>query len=286
MKIADSWDDYKILDCGEGKKLELWGTTILDRPDPQAIWPKMRPELWNSAAAVYVRSEKGGGAWEYNTSIPDNWEIGYGDMHLNIRLMGFKHTGVFPEQAVNWDWMREIIKKRESTSVLNLFAYTGGATLACALEGAEVAHVDAAKGMVNAAKENLRISGREDAVVRYLVDDVFKFVNREIRRENKYDAVIMDPPSYGRGAGGQIWKLEDCLFDLVQLCTMLLSDNPAFFLINSYTTGLAPSVLANMLRLGGLDRFDGNIDSFELALPVVDTDIVLPCGASGRWEAR
>ena len=240
MNIANNWNDYKILDMADGQKLEKWGDVILSRPDPQIIWKdKSYPEKWKNINATYHRSKTGGGTWEYNKKMPQQWQIKYKDLTFNIKPMGFKHTGLFPEQAVNWDWMMDKIKnaKRE-IKVLNLFAYTGGATVACSAAGASVCHVDSSKGMVTWAKENITSSGLVERPVRYIIDDVVKFVNREIRRGNKYDAIIMDPPSYGRGANGEVWQFENNIYDLVELCTNVLSDNPLFFLINSYTTGI------------------------------------------------
>ena len=245
MNIANNWNDYKILDMADGQKLEKWGDVILSRPDPQIIWKdKSYPENWTNINATYHRSKTGGGTWEYNKKMPQQWQIKYKDLTFNIKPMGFKHTGLFPEQAVNWDWMMDEIKntKRE-IKVLNLFAYTGGATVACASVGASVCHVDSSKGMVTWAKENIASSGLAERPVRYIIDDVVKFVNREIRRGNKYDAIIMDPPSYGRGANGEVWQFENNIYDLVELCTNVLSDNPLFFLINSYTTGISSKVL-------------------------------------------
>ena len=251
MNIANEWKDYKILDMADGQKLEKWGDVILSRPDPQIIWKdKSYPEKWKNINATYHRSKTGGGAWEYNKKMPQQWQIKYKDLTFNIKPMGFKHTGLFPEQAVNWDWMMDKIKnaKRE-IKVLNLFAYTGGATVACSAAGASVCHVDSSKGMVTWAKENIASSGLAERPVRYIIDDVVKFVNREIRRGNKYDAIIMDPPSYGRGANGEVWQFENNIYDLVELCTNVLSDNPLFFLINSYTTGISSKVLENILNL-------------------------------------
>ena len=251
MKIADNWRDYEIIDMANGEKLERWKDVYLVRPDPQIIWKdKSFPEKWNKINARYNRSNTGGGNWEYNKKMPSSWEIKYKNLTFNIKPMGFKHTGLFPEQAVNWDWMMDKIKNaKRDIKVLNLFAYTGGATVACLSAGASVCHVDSSKGMVSWAKENVISSGLQDRPVRYIIDDVVKFVNREIRRGNKYDAIIMDPPSYGRGANGEVWKFEENIYDLVELCTKVLSDNPLFFLINSYTTGISSTVLENILKL-------------------------------------
>ena len=284
MWIADGWKDYELLDCGGGEKLERWGDQILVRPDPQVIWntPKDLPG-WRKMNGHYYRSSKGGGEWEF-FNLPKQWEIAYKDLRFNLKPFSFKHTGLFPEQAVNWDWFSDKIKNAgRPVKVLNLFAYTGGATLAAAAAGAAVTHVDASKGMVNWAKENAKSSGLEAAPIRWLVDDCMKFVEREIRRGNHYDGIIMDPPSYGRGPKGEIWKIEDSIYDFIKLCTQILSDTPLFFLVNSYTTGLAPAVLTYMLSTE-LKRFGGHVDSQEIGLPVTKTGLVLPCGASGRWE--
>ena len=286
MNIAKNWKDYKIIDMADGQKLEQWGNTVLSRPDPQIVWKnKSYPEEWKKANAVYSRSKTGGGSWEYKKKIPAVWQIKYKDLTFNIKPMGFKHTGLFPEQAVNWDWMRNKIKnaKRE-IKVLNLFAYTGGATVACLAEGASVCHVDSSKGMVTWAKENVTSSGLADKKIRYIVDDVIKFVNREIRRGNKYDAIIMDPPSYGRGTNGEVWQFENNIYDLVELCTKVLSDNPLFFLINSYTTGISSTVLANILNLTVSKKYKGKVESGEIGLPMEKSSLVLPAGIFGRWE--
>ena len=284
MWIADQWKDYEVLDTSGGEKLERWGDYLLVRPDPQVIWntPKDLPG-WRKMNGHYYRSSKGGGEWEF-FDLPKQWEIAYKDLRFNLKPFSFKHTGLFPEQAVNWDWFSDKIKNAgRPVKVLNLFAYTGGATLAAAAAGAAVTHVDASKGMVNWAKENAKSSGLEAAPIRWLVDDCMKFVEREIRRGNHYDGIIMDPPSYGRGPKGEIWKIEDSIYDVIKLCTQILSDAPLFFLVNSYTTGLAPAVLTYMLSTE-LKRFGGHVDSQEIGLPVTKTGLVLPCGASGRWE--
>ena len=284
MWIADQWKDYEVLDTSGGEKLERWGDYLLVRPDPQVIWhtPKDLPG-WRKMNGHYYRSSKGGGEWEF-FNLPKQWEIAYKDLRFNLKPFSFKHTGLFPEQAVNWDWFSDKIKNAgRPVKVLNLFAYTGGATLAAAAAGAAVTHVDASKGMVNWAKENAKSSGLEAAPIRWLVDDCMKFVEREIRRGNHYDGIIMDPPSYGRGPKGEIWKIEDSIYDFIKLCTQILSDAPLFFLVNSYTTGLAPAVLTYMLSTE-LKRFGGHVDSQEIGLPVTKTGLVLPCGASGRWE--
>ena len=286
MNIANEWKDYKILDMADGQKLEKWGNIISSRPDPQIIWKeKTFPSKWKEANATYHRSKTGGGSWEYHKKLPEQWQIKYKDLTFNIKPMNFKHTGLFPEQAVNWDWMISKIKNsNREIKVLNLFAYTGGATVACASAGASVCHVDSSKGMVTWAKENITSSGLADKPVRYIIDDVVKFVNREIRRENKYDAIIMDPPSYGRGANGEVWQFENNIYDLVELCSNVLSDNPLFFLINSYTTGISSKVLENILNLTINKKFKGKTTSGEIGLPMENSKLVLPCGIYGRWE--
>ena len=287
MNVANNWKDYKILDMANGQKLEKWGNIILSRPDPQIIWKeKTFPEKWKNVNATYHRSKTGGGSWKYNKKVPEQWQIKYKELTFNIKPMGFKHTGLFPEQAVNWDWMIQKIKnsKRE-IKVLNLFAYTGGATVACSYAGASVCHVDSSKGMVSWAKENVTSSGLSERPVRYIVDDVVKFVNREIRRGNKYDAIIMDPPSYGRGANGEVWQFENNIYDLVELCTKVLSEQPLFFLINSYTTGISSKVLENILYLTVSKKYKGNVSSGEVGLPMENSKLVLPCGIYGRWES-
>ena len=286
MNIANNWNDYKILDMADGQKLEKWGDVILARPDPQIIWKeKTYPKKWKNINATYHRSKTGGGTWEYKKKMPNQWQIKYKELTFNIKPMGFKHTGLFQEQAVNWDWMMDKIKKaNRDIKVLNLFAYTGGATVACAAAGASVCHVDSSKGMVTWAKENIASSGLAERPVRYIVDDVVKFVNREIRRGNKYDAIIMDPPSYGRGANGEVWQFEDNIYDLVDLCTKVLSDKPLFFLINSYTTGISSKVLENILNLTVSKNYKGKVSSGEVGLPMENSNLVLPCGIFGRWE--
>ncbi|MBQ2888975.1 MAG: class I SAM-dependent methyltransferase [Clostridia bacterium] len=282
MWIADEWKDYECIDTANGEKLERWGDIILCRPDPQVIWDeKADAPMWKKADAHYHRSSSGGGKWEYKKTIPEQWTVNYKNLTFNIKPMGFKHTGLFPEQAVNWDYMMDKIRKRGSAKVLNLFAYTGGATVACAKAGANVTHVDASKGMVQWAKENARSSGLKDAPIRYLVDDCMKFVEREIRRGNHYDAIIMDPPSYGRGPGGEVWKIEESICAFVRKCALLLSDEPLFFIINSYTTGLAPTVLTNLMQMC---LPEGKIESSEIGLKITASSMVLPCGATGRWE--
>jgi 23S rRNA (cytosine1962-C5)-methyltransferase len=282
MYISNNWNDYEILEMKNGMKKERWGNIILVRPDPQIIWNDL--SNFNNYDAFYHRSDKGGGYWEYNKELSP-WEIKYKDLTFNIKTMGFKHTGIFPEQAYNWDYMINKIKNsNREIKVLNLFAYTGAATVACLYAGASVCHVDSSKGMVDWAKENVKSSNLEDKSVRYIVDDVIKFVEREIRRNNKYDAIIMDPPSYGRGANGEVWDIEKDLFKLVSLCNELLSDKPLFFIINSYTTGLSPRVLENILRV--TINKEGKYLSGELGLPMKDSDLVLPCGIFGRWESN
>ena len=285
MNLANNWKDYEILDMADGQKLERWGNVILSRPDPQIVWKqKSFLEKWKQVNAIYHRSKTGGGAWEYKKQMPKEWQIKYKDLVFNIKPMGFKHTGLFPEQAVNWDWMMNKIKsEKREIKVLNLFAYTGGATVACLSAGASCTHVDSSKGMVAWAKENVISSGLQEKHVRYIVDDVVKFVNREIRRENKYDAIIMDPPSYGRGANGEVWQFENNIYDLVELCTNVLSDNPLFMLINSYTTGISSTVLANILNLTVSKKYKGQVDSGEIGLPMTDSKLILPCGIYGRW---
>ncbi len=293
MWIADGWNDYEVLDTSAGEKLERWGNYILVRPDPQVIWnTPHKVREWKQKNGHYHRSNKGGGQWEF-FDLPEQWEITYGNLKFHLKPFHFKHTGLFPEQAVNWEWsgnfIREAKKKNpgKEIKVLNLFAYTGGATVACADAGAAVTHVDASKGMVTWAKENAAASGLANAPIRYLVDDCVKFVEREIRRGNHYDAIIMDPPSYGRGPKGEIWKIEEKIFPLVQLCTKVLADKPLFFLINSYTTGLQPAVLSYMLNLELKSRFGGTVEADEIGLPVRGKQgLVLPCGASGRWSRK
>ena len=285
MRYTKDWKDYELLDCSGGERLERWGNVVLIRPDPQVIWntPKEHP-LWHRADARYVRSKEGGGHWECRRQLPEAWNINYKDLQFKISPTGFKHTGLFPEQAVNWDMMREkITGAGRSIKVLNLFAYTGGATLAAASAGASVCHVDAAKGMVHWARENAELSSLAERPIRWIVDDCAKFVEREIRRENTYDAIIMDPPSYGRGPGGEVWKLEDQIYDLVKLCTGVLSDEPLFFLLNSYTTGLSASAMAYVLGVN-MQKFGGGVSAEEIGLPVTASGMVLPCGSSAIWS--
>ena len=284
MWLADSWKDYEVIDCSKGEKLERWGDYILIRPDPQVIWDTPRKEKgWHKMNAHYHRSKKGGGEWEF-FDLPQQWSIHYRNLTFQLKPFSFKHTGLFPEQAANWDWFSELIKKAgRPVKVLNLFAYTGGATIAAAAAGASVTHVDASKGMVTWAKENAASSGLADAPIRWIVDDCVKFVEREIRRGNRYDAIIMDPPSYGRGPKGEIWKIEESIHPLVKLCAQLLVDRPLFFLINSYTTGLQPAVLSYLIGTE-LKRFPGKVTADEIGLPVSSNGLTLPCGASGRFE--
>ena len=285
MWIADGWKDYQVIDTSNGEKLEKWGPYTLVRPDPQVIWdtPK-RDKGWKKMNGHYHRSAKGGGEWEF-FDLPKSWQIKYRDLTFNLQPFSFKHTGLFPEQATNWDWFGDKIKNaNRPIKVLNLFAYTGGATLAAAKAGASVTHVDASKGMVTWAKENAASSGLSEAPIRWIVDDCVKFVEREIRRGNHYDGIIMDPPSYGRGPKGEIWKIEEKIHMLVKLCVKLLSDKPLFFLINSYTTGLQPAVLAYMMGTEIVPKFGGEVCADEIGLPVKSNGLVLPCGASGRWE--
>ena len=286
MYIASEWKDYEVIDTGDGEKLERWKNIILRRPDPQAIWPKQKPELWGRADAHYHRSTKGGGEWEFFKKLPERWSVKYGDLEFYVRPTGFKHTGLFPEQAVNWDWMANLIRRAgRPVRVLNLFGYTGGATCACAAAGAHVTHVDAAKGMVQWAGENRKLSGIDETCVRWIVDDALKFVQREERRGNRYQGILMDPPSYGRGPGGEVWKLENELFGLVSACEKVLAEDALFMLINSYTTGLQPAVLNNMLTMTVQRRHGGRVTADEIVLPVTAGG-VLPCGASGRWSAE
>lgn len=285
MWLADGWKDYEVIDCSEGEKLERWGNYLLVRPDPQVIWNTPKKEKgWSKKNGHYHRSAKGGGEWEF-FDLPKQWQIGYKDLTFNLQPFSFKHTGLFPEQAANWDWFSKIIKKAgRPVKVLNLFAYTGGATAAAAKSGASVTHVDASKGMVTWAKENAKSSGLVDAPIRWIVDDCVKFVEREIRRGNHYDGIIMDPPSYGRGPKGEIWKIEEKIHPFVQLCAQLLTKDSLFFLINSYTTGLQPAVLSYLIGSEIVPQFGGHVTADEVGLPVSSNGLVLPCGASGRWE--
>ena len=294
MWLADKWKDYEVIDCSQGEKLERWGKYTLVRPDPQVIWDTPKKEKgWKHMNGHYHRSSKGGGEWEF-FNLPEEWTIHYSlpinkELTFHLKPFSFKHTGLFPEQATNWNWFSQLIhaevKKGRPVKVLNLFAYTGGATLAAAASGASVTHLDASKGMVTWAKENAVSSGLGNAPSRWLVDDCVKFVEREIRRGNHYDAIIMDPPSYGRGPKGEIWKIEESIYPLVQLCSQILTDDPLFFLINSYTTGLQPAVLSYMIHTV-LGKYNGTITAEEIGLPVSSNGLVLPCGASGRFQRK
>lgn len=289
MLVANEWKDYEIIDASNGQKFERWGNVYLLRPDPQVIWDNgdLLEKYHDKIDAVYYRSNKGGGHWENLRNTPSAWKINYRNLTFNIKQMGFKHTGLFPEQAVNWDFMINKIKRaNRPIKVLNLFAYTGGATVACLSAGASVTHVDSSRGMVDWCKENVNASGYRDASIRYLVDDVVKFVQREIRRGNKYDAIVMDPPSYGRGANGEVWDIEKNLSYLVKICTEILSDEPLFFLINSYTTGLSSTVLANLIRMTVNEKCEGTIFCGEIGLEIKDNNLILPCGIYGRWESN
>lgn len=289
MWNTENWTDYELIDTSDGERLEKWGKYVLVRPDPQVIWKNARSsKLWSNPDATYRRSSGGGGAWKEN-HLPEKWTVQYAQLGLTfvVKPMGFKHTGLFPEQAVNWEWFTKLIKNTNRTvKVLNLFGYTGGATVAAAKAGASVCHVDAAKGMVQQCKENAALSGLSEAPIRYIVDDCKKFVEREIRRGNKYDAVIMDPPSYGRGPSGEVWKLEENIDDLIKLTANVLNDKPLFFLVNSYTTGLSPSAMGYLLNLHLVEKFGGHVESDEIGIPVKMTNAVLPCGSSSRWTSN
>ena len=287
MRLSEHWKDYELIDTSDGERLERWGDIILIRPDPQIIWSTGRKNpLWRNAHARYYRSNKGGGHWETYRKVPDRWTIRYNQLVFNIKPMGFKHTGVFPEQAVNWDYAaKKIRNENRPLKVLNLFGYTGCATLACMNAGAMVCHVDASKGMVQWARENAQSSSIADLPVRWLVDDCVKFVQREIRRGNRYDGIIMDPPSYGRGPGGEVWKLEEQLFSLVELCLPILSDDALFFILNSYTTGLPPSVMEYLLSVMIKPKFGGRVSSSEIGLHVTQSGLTLPCGSTAIWES-
>lgn len=280
MRIADGWQDYCLIDTSEGERLERWGNVTLIRPDPQIIWKCSHPaKEWNGANAKYIRSSSGGGHWEYAKALPESWTVRYKTLNFTVKPTGFKHTGLFPEQAVNWDLCTELIREAgRPVSVLNLFAYTGGATLACAAAGAKVCHLDAVKGMVDWGKQNAQLSGLSDKPIRWIVDDAMKFLGREIKRGSKYDGIILDPPSYGRGTNGEMWKLEDCIHELMVRCTRVLSDDPLFILLNSYTTGLSPSVMAYLLNMtvGAQRRIE--VDAQEIGLPVKNTGLTIPCG--------
>ncbi len=289
MRITNDWQDYEIIDAGNGEKLEKWNGIILRRPDPQAMWNVENYDIWKSADAFYHRSDKGGGNWDFNKKLPNEWTINYKDLTFKVSPTNFKHTGLFPEQAVNWDYMMNKIKMaNRPIKVLNLFAYTGGATMACSKAGAtEVVHVDAAKGMVDWAKENMHLSKLDNNKIRFIVDDCLKFVQRENRRGNKYDAIIMDPPSYGRGPNGEVWKFEKNIYNLITECTKILSDKPLFFLINSYTTGISNIVLGNILKTTILKEYpNGLIETGEIGLPITRDKLILPCGIYGLWEEK
>ncbi len=287
MRYSENWKDYELIDCSDGERLERWGNIILIRPDPQIIWSsgKKNP-LWKNAHARYHRSNKGGGSWEMYKRVPDSWSVKYRNLKFNVKPMGFKHTGVFPEQAVNWDWVYDRIKsENRPLNILNLFGYTGCATLMCMDAGAKVCHVDASKGMVNWAKENAQISKIADRPVRWLVDDCVKFVQREIRRGHKYDGIIMDPPSYGRGPNGEVWKIEEKLYSFMELCMQVLSDEPSFLILNSYTTGLSPAVMEYLLNIMLKSRYGGKVSSDEIGLKVTESGMCLPCGSTVIWES-
>lgn len=287
MRITNDFNDYELLDAGNGEKLERWGTFILRRPDPQAMWDVPNYDNWMKADAIYHRSDKGGGNWEFKKKLPDNWSINYKNLTFKVSPTNFKHTGLFPEQAINWDYMmRKINDSHRPVKVLNLFAYTGGATMACSKAGAyEVVHVDASKGMIEWAKENKHLSNLDNNKIRFIVDDCLKFVERESRRGNKYDAIIMDPPSYGRGPSGEVWKFEKNIYNLISSCMKILSEKPLFFLINSYTTGISNIVLGNILKTTLLKKYpEGKIETGEIGLPITRDNLILPCGIYGLWE--
>jgi len=288
MRLTNDWKDYILLDAGNGEKLESWNGVILRRPDPQAMWPTFEKNIWKNVDGFYHRSDKGGGYWDFYKKLDDYWTVKYKNLTFKVSPTNFKHTGLFPEQAVNWDFMIDKIKKsNRPIKVLNLFAYTGGATMACSSAGAaEVVHVDAAKGMVEWAKENMRLSGLENNKIRFIVDDCLKFVEREARRGHKYDAIVMDPPSYGRGPNGEVWKFEHNLFNLINACMNILSDKPLFFLINAYTTGVSSTVLENILKTTLVPKYNGIVDGDEIGLPIRNNDLVLPCGICGRWQSN
>lgn len=288
MRLSNEWQDYECLDAGNGEKLERWGKVTLRRPDPQAMWIISNNETWNKVDGHYHRTDKGGGYWDFKTKLPDYWTIKYKDLTFKVSPTNFKHTGLFPEQATNWDFMMNKIKNsKKKVKVLNLFAYTGAATMACSKAGAEVVQVDASKGMTEWAKENMKLSGLENNTIRFMVDDCLKFVEREYRRGNKYDGIVMDPPSYGRGPNGEVWKFEDNIYNLINACLKILSDEPLFFLINSYTTGISSIVLENILRTTILPLYpNGKVDAGEIGLPITRDNLVLPCGIYGRWETN
>ena len=286
MRAQNKWQDYKLLDATDGYRLESWGGVILVRPDPQIVWKfEKKSPMWEKAHAVYHRSSKGGGEWEYRKKFPAEWNIKYDNMTFKVTPTGFKHTGIFPEQATNWDeYAKMIAKENRELNILNLFGYTGGATLACAAAGAKFCHVDASKGVVAWGRENQQLSGLGDKPIRWIVDDCIKFVQREIRRGNKYDGIIMDPPSYGRGPNGEVWKLEDNIFQLLDLCSQILSDDPLFVAVNSYTTGVSPSVMEYMLDVMMRDKYKGTVSAQEIGLTVQSTGMALPCGSTAFWK--
>lgn len=287
LRLSDEWKDYECIDAGNGEKLERWGNVIFRRPDPQAMWPVTFDAKWEKVDGFYHRSTTGGGYWDFYKQLPDYWTINYKNLTFKVSPTNFKHTGIFPEQAVNWDFMMDKIKdSKRKIKVLNLFAYTGGATMACSSAGADVVHVDASKGMTEWAKENMHLSHLDDNCIRFIVDDCLKFVEREARRGNKYDAIIMDPPSYGRGPNGEVWKFDHNLYNLINACLKILSDKPLFFLINSYTTGISSTVLFNILKTTMEPVYGGKIDAGEIGLPVTNNDLVLPCGIYGKWESN
>lgn len=288
MRLSNEWKDYECLDAGNGEKLERWGNIILRRPDPQAIWNVNYNEQWNKIAGHYIRSDKGGGHWDFKTELPEYWTVSYKHLTFKVSPTNFKHTGLFPEQATNWDFMMNKIKNSgRKIKVLNLFSYTGGATMACSSAGADVVQVDASKGMTEWAKENAKLSGLENNFIRYIVDDCLKFVEREYRRGNKYDGIVMDPPSYGRGPNGEVWKFEKSIYELIDATMKILSDKPLFFLINSYTTGISSTVLENILKTTILQKYpNGTVDAGEVGLPITRDNLVLPCGIYGRWQSE
>ena len=286
MRVSNEWQSYECIDAGNGEKLERWGNVIFRRPDPQAMWPVKYTDVWKKIDGFYHRSSKGGGYWDFKTKLPDYWVINYKDLAFKVSPTNFKHTGLFPEQATNWDFMMDKIRgANRPIKVLNLFAYTGGATMACAKAGAtEVVHVDASKGMNEWAKENMHLSKLDDCKIRFIVDDCLKFVEREARRGHKYDAIVMDPPSYGRGPNGEMWKFEQNLDNLIKACLNILSDKPLFFLINAYTTGISSTVLYNILKTTIEPLYNGKIDAGEVGLPITNNNLILPCGIYGRWQ--
>ena len=288
MRLSNEWKDYECIDAGNGEKLERWGKVIFRRPDPQAMWPIENDDSWKNVDGFYHRSNKGGGYWDFKKQLPDYWTVNYKDLTFKVSPTNFKHTGLFPEQATNWDFMMEKISNaNREVKVLNLFAYTGGATMACSKAGAvEVVHVDASKGMTEWAKENMRLCHLENNRIRFIVDDCLKFVEREARRGNKYDAIVMDPPSYGRGPNGEVWKFEHILHNLINACMKILSDKPLFFLINSYTTGISSTVLFNILKTTLEPKYNGMVDAGEVGLPITKNNLVLPCGIYGRWQSN